>query len=79
MFPSDPFRAANVLLQGRGGASVGGLGAIIGLLILVLDIVVIGSVVKSHNTLMVKLVWILVILFLPVLGLILYFFLGREK
>lgn len=69
----------DVLLQRAGGSSGFGLYQIFALLILILDIVVIVSVWKSHKALIPKLVWTLVILFLPILGLILYFFLGREK
>jgi len=70
---------AAVLLQGKGDPTFGlGLN-VLGIIILVLDIIVIVSVAKSHKTLLVKVVWILVVLFLPILGLILYFFLGREK
>ena len=58
----------------------GGYGfSVLGLIVLVLDILVIVRVAGSHKAFLVKLVWILVILFLPILGLILYFFLGREK
>lgn len=48
------------------------------LLILLLDIYVILRVVGSHKAFLVKLAWIALIIFLPVLGLIVYFFLGRE-
>ncbi len=69
----------DVLLQRGGGG--GGFGAyqVVGLFILILDIIVIVSVWRSHKALIPKVVWTLVILFLPILGLILYFFLGREK
>jgi len=64
-----------LLLKPPGGYGISALS----LIILILDIIVIVSIVGSHKTFLVKLVWVLVILFLPVLGLILYFFLGRER
>lgn len=69
----------DVVLQG--GRAGGGFGVYpaLGLVILVLDIIVIVNVWKSHKALIPKVVWTLVILFLPILGLILYFLLGREK
>ncbi|HEX9817101.1 MAG TPA: PLD nuclease N-terminal domain-containing protein [Candidatus Thermoplasmatota archaeon] len=68
----------DVLLQ-RGGSGGTSAYSVIGIVILVLDIIVIVSVWKSHKALIPKVVWTLVILFLPIIGLILYFFLGREK
>jgi hypothetical protein len=51
---------------------------VIGLIILILDIIAIVSVLGGAGTTMYKLVWILLILFLPLIGMILYFLLGRE-
>ncbi|HLE48099.1 MAG TPA: PLDc N-terminal domain-containing protein [Candidatus Thermoplasmatota archaeon] len=80
MFPSGPFAVVPTLLQGKAGPSSFGVGgSILGLVVLVLDILVIVSILKSHKALLVKVAWILVVVFLPILGLILYFFLGREK
>lgn len=62
-----------------GGALLGPVPNWVGLLILVLDILVIVFVLKSRKRFLVKVVWIAVVIFLPILGLILYFFLGREK
>jgi hypothetical protein len=56
-----------------------GYGGLLGLIILVLDIIAIISVLKSGLDPVMKLVWILVILLLPVLGMILYFLLGAKK
>ncbi len=53
--------------------------AIIGLVILVLDIWAIIDCVKSPKTGGQKLLWVLLILILPVVGLILYFLLGRKQ
>lgn len=51
----------------------------LGILVLILDVLVIVFVLQSRKRFLVKLAWIAVVLFLPVLGLILYFLLGREK
>jgi hypothetical protein len=53
--------------------------SIVGLLILILDIIAIISVLQSRIDPVMKLVWILLILVLPLLGMILYFLLGRGK
>jgi hypothetical protein len=50
-----------------------------GLVILVLDVIAVIEIVKSRDDGTKKAVWILMILFLPVLGLLLWFFLGRKK
>lgn len=55
------------------GAKFGGL---LGLVILALDIWAILSVIKSSASLGVKLVWIVLILILPVLGLIIWALFG---
>jgi hypothetical protein len=70
----------DILLQkGGGGGGFFGTYGVVGLIVLILDIVVLVSVWRSHKALIPKVVWTLVILFLPIIGLILYFFLGREK
>lgn len=50
---------------------------IIALLVLILDIVAIVSVIKSGMEPLMKLLWVLLILALPVVGMILYFVLNR--
>lgn len=52
--------------------------SILGIIVLILQIVVIVSVLLGHGSKGHKLLWTIVILFLPILGLILYFFLGRN-
>ena len=54
-------------------------GGLIGLIILVLDILAIIEIVKSGMSITAKLLWILIILVAPVIGLILYYLLGRKK
>ncbi|HMB59881.1 MAG TPA: PLDc N-terminal domain-containing protein [Xanthomonadales bacterium] len=51
---------------------------IIGLIILILDIWAIVKVIGSSATTGMKVVWVLVILILPVLGLILWFLFGPK-
>jgi len=50
--------------------------SLIGILILILDIVAIVSVLGSGATVGVKLLWVVLILLLPIVGMILYFILG---
>jgi hypothetical protein len=55
------------------------LESLIGLVILVLDIWAIVNVVKSGASTGAKIVWTLLILILPFLGLIIWFFAGPRK
>ncbi len=50
---------------------------LLGLIILVLDIVAIVNVLGGSKPLEYKVLWILVILLLPVVGMILYFLIGK--
>lgn len=52
---------------------------LIGLLVLALDIIAIVSVIAGRGSLARKLLWTLIILFLPVLGMIIYFLFGRSS
>lgn len=56
----------------------GPLGGIIGLVILVLDILAIVDCVKRPMETGMKVLWIVLIILLPLIGLILYFLLGRK-
>ena len=53
--------------------------SILGLLILILDIIAIISVIQTSLDPVMKLVWILLILFIPPIGMILYFLIGQKK
>lgn len=55
-----------------------GYGRIIGLIILILDIIAIVSVLMGRGSVVRKLLWILIILLLPLIGMILYFLIGRS-
>ena len=49
-----------------------------GIVILFLDIFAIMSVLTGSSDVMRKLLWIVVILFLPIVGMVLYFLIGRN-
>ncbi len=51
--------------------------SLVGLIILVLDIVALVDIFKSSMTTTMKVVWALVVILFPVVGMILYFLLGR--
>jgi hypothetical protein len=53
--------------------------SLIGLIILVLDIIAIVSIIQSGMSNGKKILWILLVLFLPVVGMILYFLLGKKS
>jgi hypothetical protein len=52
---------------------------ILGLAVLVLDIIAILDALKTQPTAGKKALWIVVILVLPLIGMILYFLIGRKK
>lgn len=51
---------------------------LLGLLVLILDIVAIASILGARKSAGWKLLWILVVLFLPLVGMILYFLIGKN-
>jgi hypothetical protein len=52
---------------------------LLGLVVLVLDIFAIVDCVKSNSDTGKIVLWVVLILFLPILGMILYFLVGRSK
>ncbi len=54
------------------------MGAIIGIIVLVLDIIALVDVLKSAMDTGNKALWIILILILPVIGMILYFLIGKK-
>jgi hypothetical protein len=52
---------------------------LIGLVILILDIIAIVDLFKSAKDMGKKILWLILILLLPLLGMVLYFLLGKEK
>ena len=55
------------------------MGRLISFIILVIDIVVIVDIVKSSKDTEKKILWIIAVVFLPVLGPILYYFVGKKQ
>jgi hypothetical protein len=55
------------------------LGGIIGIIVLILDIIAIGDVLKSTMETGSKALWIALIIILPVVGMILYFLIGKKN
>ena len=55
------------------------MSTLLALAVLVLDIIAIVDCLKSDASTGKKLLWILLVLILPVLGMILYFLLGKKK
>lgn len=53
--------------------------SLIGLIILVLDIIAIMELLKSKTNTGKKILWIILIIILPLIGLILYYLLGRKE
>ena len=51
---------------------------LLSLLILIIDIIVIIDILKSNKDNEKKILWIIAVVFLPVLGPILYYFLGKK-
>jgi hypothetical protein len=61
----------NCLEQWEGGAIGGGIG---GLIILILDVIAIFEILNGGAGIAAKLLWILFILFFPILGFIIYWY-----
>jgi hypothetical protein len=54
------------------------MGRLIGLLILVVDVIVIVDIIQSNKDLERKVLWAIAVIFLPVLGPILYYLIGKK-
>ena len=55
------------------------MSSLAGLLVLVLDVIAIVDVVKSAAPTNQKVLWVILILVLPVIGMVLYFLIGKNK
>ena len=55
------------------------MGAILGLIVLVLDIIAIVDALKSSMNTGKKALWIILIIVLPFVGMVLYFLLGKKQ
>ena len=51
---------------------------LLGLIILIIDIVVILDILKSNKDMEKKVLWIIAVIFLPIVGPLLYWFMGRK-
>lgn len=58
---------------------IGEMGGIIGLLVLIADIWAIINIIKSGATAGMKIVWVLVVIFLPVVGFIAWLIFGPKS
>jgi len=54
------------------------MGALISIIILIIDVIVIFDIVRSNKDTEKKVLWIIAVIFLPVLGPILYYFIGKK-
>jgi hypothetical protein len=54
------------------------MGGLLGIIVLVLDIIAIVDVLKSSMDTGKKTLWIILILVLPVIGMVLYFLIGKK-
>jgi Phospholipase_D-nuclease N-terminal len=53
--------------------------SVMGLIILVLDIIAIVSILKSGADTGTKLLWVILVILLPVIGMVLYFLMGPGR
>jgi hypothetical protein len=53
--------------------------SVLGLIILVLDIIAIVSILKSAADTGTKLLWVILVILLPVVGMVLYFLMGPGR
>lgn len=51
---------------------------LIGLLILIIDVIVVIDILKGNKDSEKKMLWIIAVVFLPVLGPVLYYFIGKK-
>jgi hypothetical protein len=58
---------------------MGAGGGLIGLIIFVLDIVALVSILTGSGSTERKILWTLIVIFLPVVGMILYFLFGKNS
>ena len=55
------------------------MGTLLGLIVLVLDIVAIVDLLKSAKDTGKKVLWVILILILPLIGMVIYFLVGKKK
>ncbi|MEK6781428.1 MAG: PLD nuclease N-terminal domain-containing protein [Bacteroidota bacterium] len=54
------------------------MGRLIGLIILIIDVVVVVDILKGNKDMEKKILWIIAVIFLPVLGPLFYYFIGKK-
>ena len=54
------------------------MGRLFGLIILIIDVVVIFDILRGNKDMEKKILWIIAVIFLPVLGPLLYYFIGKK-
>jgi phosphotransferase system glucose/maltose/N-acetylglucosamine-specific IIC component len=52
---------------------------LVALLILIIDVIVVIDILKSNKDNERKMLWIIAVVFLPILGPILYYFIGKKQ
>jgi phosphotransferase system glucose/maltose/N-acetylglucosamine-specific IIC component len=52
---------------------------LIGLFILIIDVIVVIDILKGNKDSEKKMLWIIAVVFLPVLGPVLYYFIGKKE
>lgn len=52
---------------------------LVALLILIIDVIVVIDILKSNKDNEKKMLWIIAVVFLPILGPILYYFVGKKQ
>jgi phosphotransferase system glucose/maltose/N-acetylglucosamine-specific IIC component len=52
---------------------------LVALLILIIDVIVVIDILKSNKDNEKKMLWIIAVVFLPILGPILYYFIGKKQ
>lgn len=55
------------------------MGRLLGLIILIIDVLAVIDIVKSNKDTEKKILWIIAVVFLPILGPVLYYFIGKSK
>jgi hypothetical protein len=54
------------------------MGRLIYLIVLIIDVVVVMDILRSNKDMEKKILWIIAVIFLPVLGPLLYYVIGRK-
>lgn len=54
------------------------MGRLLGLIILIIDVLVVIDIIKSNKDTEKKILWVIAVVFLPILGPVLYFIIGKS-